>query len=64
MKYRILVESAIGKMFQEDLEEVSGRGIKERVDEILTEGYKHEDITGKYEIAPHLIRVLKITKQS
>lgn len=63
-KYSIVVESVIGKFFQENFEEVSGVTIRERINEILTEGYKHSDLTGKYQIAPHLIKSLKLTKLS
>jgi len=60
-KYRILVESAVGKFFEETFEETSGSTILERVTEIITKGYQHADASGKYDIAFHLIKTIKIT---
>jgi len=63
MKYTIIVESDMGKFFEENFEEASGVTLRERMNEILTDGYNHKDFTGNYVIAPRLIKSLRITKQ-
>lgn len=64
MKYTIIVESDMGKFFEETFEEVSGVTLRERMNEILTDGYSHKDFTGDYKVAPRLIKSIRITKKA
>lgn len=62
-KYIVLIGTDKGQWFEEIFEEISGRTIKERVDEIYVQGFKHVSSTGTIAVSPEQITTVRTDRQ-
>ncbi len=62
-KYSIIIETNSGQFFEEIFEEVSGRGIAERINEINVEGFKSKSTSGTIAVLPNNIKVVRQERQ-
>lgn len=62
-KYIILIGTNKNHWFEEVFEEMSGRTIRERVDEIYSKGFEHISSTGNIMVKPEDIVTVRSDRQ-
>jgi len=62
-KYIILIGTSKNQWFEEVFEEMSGRTIRERVDEIHSKGFTHTSSTGSVVVKPEDIVTVRTDRQ-
>lgn len=62
-KYIVLIGTKQGQWFEEEFEEISGKGIKERTEEIYLNGFKHTSSIGSVTVKPEDIVTVRTDRQ-